>query len=199
MIMSSLKTIFIIGGTGAQGIPVVKELAASGLYFLRILTRNPTSDQAKELVSLAPNRVELQQGTFESEQDLRRGFHGSWGTFVNIDGFMVGEKTETFWTIRTYELAVEYGLKAFVFGNLDYGYKKSGYRPEFHAGHYDAKGRLGEWMLDQNKRNKHGLAGYRMAVSLFTTGPYIDSKKLSITTPPPFSLSMVLALSSWRY
>lgn len=171
--MSSLKTIFIIGGTGAQGIPVVRDLAASGSYLLRILTRDPSGDRAQELLALAPDRIQLQQGTFESEPDLRRGFDGAWGTFVNIDGFMVGEKTETFWTIRCYELAVEYGLKAFVFGNLDYGYKKGGYKPEFHAGHYDAKGRLGEWMIDQNKRNK-ALPGYDMKVSLFTTGPYLD-------------------------
>lgn len=169
-----MKTIFIIGGTGAQGIPAVRELVASGFYSLRILTRDPAGDRAQELLSLAPNRIELQQGTFESESDLRRGFDGAWGTFVNIDGFMVGEKTETFWTIRCYELAVEYGLEAFVFGNLDYGYKKSGYKPQFRAGHYDGKGRLGEWMLDQNARNKAGLPGYKLRVSLITTGPYFD-------------------------
>lgn len=87
---------------------------------------------------------------------------------------MVGEKTETFWTIRCYELAVEYGLQAFVFGNLDYGYKKGGYRAEFRAGHYDGKGRLGEWMLDQNARNKKVVPGYEMKVSLFTTGSCLD-------------------------
>lgn len=173
--MSSLKTVFIVGGTGAQGIPVVRDLAASGTYLLRILTRDPSGSRAQELLALAPGRIQLQIGTFESESDLRRGFAGAWATFVNIDGFMVGEKTETFWTIRCYELAVEYGLKAFVYGNLDYGYKKAGYKPEFHAGHYDGKGRLGEWMLDQNKRNRQGgLPGYDMKVSLFTTGPYLD-------------------------
>lgn len=195
--MSSLKTIFIIGGTGAQGIPVVRELVASGLYHLRILTRDPSGDRAKELLALAPDRIELQKGTFESEPDLRTGFDGAWGAFVNIDGFMVGEKTETFWTIRTYELAVEYGVKSYVFGNLDYGYKKSGYKPEFHAGHYDGKGRLGEWILDQNKRNKTGLSGYDTRVSLFTTGPYLDSEYSSSTANPPL-LSFVHVKTSPR-
>ncbi|KAL1848667.1 hypothetical protein Daus18300_013537 [Diaporthe australafricana] len=172
--MAPTKKIFIIGGTGAQGIPVVRDLAADPQYSLRILTRDVSNSRAQALLALAPDRIELQEGTFESSS-LRRGFRGCWGAFINIDGFVVGEKAETFWTIRSYELAVEAGLKSFVYGNLDYGYKKSGYRPEFRAGHPDGKGRMGEWMLDQHQRNKtSGPPGYDMKVSLFTTGPYLD-------------------------
>ena len=45
---------------------------------------------------------------------------------VNIDGFNAGEKTETYWAIRSYEIAIEEGIKFFVYGNLDYALKKSG-------------------------------------------------------------------------
>lgn len=173
--MASTKKIFIIGGTGAQGISVVRDLAADPQYTLRILTRDASGFRAQELLALAPDRIELQEGTLESDVGLRRGFKGCWGAFVNIDGFIVGEKAEVFWAMRTYEIAVECGLKSFVYGNLDYGYKKGGYNPQFHAAHYDGKGRVGEWILDQHKRNKSGsLAGYDMKVSLFTTGPYLD-------------------------
>lgn len=173
--MAPTKRIFIIGGTGAQGIPVVRDLAADPQYSLRILTRDASGSRAQELLTLAPDRIELQEGTLESEVGLRRGFKDCWGAFINIDGFIVGEKAEVFWAMRTYELAVEFGLKNFVYANLDYGYKKGGYKPEFHAAHYDGKGRVGEWILDQHKRNKSGgLAGYDMKVSLFTTGPYLD-------------------------
>lgn len=52
---------------------------------------------------------------------------------------------------------------------------KSGYRSEFRVAHYDGKGRVGEWILDQHGRNKvRSLEGYDMKVSLFTRGPYID-------------------------
>ncbi|KAK7710305.1 hypothetical protein SLS64_005890 [Diaporthe eres] len=173
--MASTKKIFIIGGTGAQGIPVVRDLAADPQYSLRILTREASGSRARELHALAPDRIELQEGTLESEAALRRGFRGCWGAFINIDGFIVGEKAEVFWAMRTYEIAVECGLKSFVYANLDYGYKKAGYNPQFHAAHYDGKGRVGEWILDQHRRNKSGnLAGYDMKVSLFTTGPYLD-------------------------
>lgn len=172
--MSSPKKVFIVGGTGAQGVPIVRDLAADPQYSLTILTRDPDGARAQELLALAPSRIELIKGTFESEADLRRGLKGCWGAFINVDGFMVGEKAETFWTMRIYELAVECGLGAFVYGNLDYVYKKSGYKPDFRTGHEDGKGRVGEWILDQHRRNKDGLPGYDMKVSLFTTGPYLD-------------------------
>ena len=71
------------------------------------------------------------------------------GAFVNIDGFNTGEKTETYWAIRSYEIAIEEEIKFFVYGNLHYGLKKSGYVSKFRTGHYDGKGRIGEWVLAQ--------------------------------------------------
>jgi hypothetical protein len=122
--------------------------------------------------------VEFVEGTFANEEDLRKGFSGCWGAFVNIDGFNCGEKTETYWTIRAYELAIETGIKFFVFGNLDYVYKKSGYDPKFRCGHYDGKGRMAEWMLGQR-----GCSD--MGVSIFTTGPYIEMAVSARTVMTP--------------
>jgi hypothetical protein len=161
----SNRRIFVIGGTGAQGLPVCRGLAKDGGYSLRILTRSSKSSRAEELASLGD--VEFIEGSFANEGHLRKGFEGCWGAFINIDGFNCGEKTETYWTIRAYELAVEMGIKFFVFGNLDYVYKKSGYDPKFRTGHYDGKGRLAEWMLQQRKDNNMGIA-------IFTTGPYME-------------------------
>ncbi|KAK1719465.1 NmrA-like family protein [Colletotrichum acutatum] len=170
------RRIFVIGATGAQGLPVCRGLAKDGGYSLRVLTRDSNSARAKELSKLGD--VEFIEGTFANEIDLRKGFAGCWGAFVNIDGFNCGEKTETYWTIRCYELAVELGIKFFVFGNLDYGYKKSGYNPKFRCGHYDSKGRLAEWMLQQRKGNDMGVA-------IFTTGPYIEMTISSKTIMTP--------------
>ncbi|EXJ92482.1 hypothetical protein A1O3_01034 [Capronia epimyces CBS 606.96] len=170
--------IFVIGGTGAQGIPVVRGLVKDQKYKCRVLTRDVSSPRAKALLELG--NVELVEGTFASEADLRRGFRGCDGAFVNIDGFNCGEKTEIYWAIRSYELALEEGVKFYVYGNLDYVYKKSGYDPKFRTGHYDGKGRVGEWVLEQNKTN-----GHRMGVAVFTTGPYIEMSiaKFTIFTP----------------
>ncbi|KAL5332456.1 NAD(P)-binding protein [Aspergillus crustosus] len=164
-----MPKILIIGGTGAQGLPIVHALVTDKKYTCRILTRNPNSARAQSLLSLG--NTELFTGLFTNEFDLRNAYKGCDGAFVNIDGFTVGEKGEIFWAIRAYELAREDGgIKFFVYGNLDYGYKLSGYKPEFRTGHYDGKGRIGEWILSQTATGSDSLMG----AALFTTGPYME-------------------------
>ena len=135
--MSKVSKVFVVGATGAQGIPIVRELVKDKAYFVRALTRDAQSQRAKDLIALG--NVELVEGTFASEDDLRNGFRGCDRAFVNIDGFNCGEKTETIWAIRSYEIALEEGVKFFVYGNLDFVYKKAGYNPIFRTGHYDGK------------------------------------------------------------
>ncbi|RBQ73034.1 hypothetical protein VDGD_00880 [Verticillium dahliae] len=180
--------VFVVGGTGAQGIPVIRGLVKDGAYRVRALTRDLHSARAKQLLALG--NVELQEGSFASETDLRAGFHGAQAAFVNIDGFNAGEKTEMFWAMRSYELALEAGLGFFVYGNLDYVYKKSGYDARFRTGHYDGKGRIGEWIRLQNADN----AG-RMKAAIFTTGPYID---MAIAAYTPMSPRVEDGVVTWR-
>ncbi|KAM0339104.1 hypothetical protein ACHAPU_011057 [Fusarium lateritium] len=180
------RRIFVVGATGAQGIPVCRGLVEDNGYSLRILTRDSNSSRAQSIVALGD--VEVIQGSFADENTLRKGFEGCWGAFINIDGFNCGEKTETFWTIRAYELALETGIKFFVFGSLDYAFKKGGYKPQFRCGHYDGKGRLAEWMLQQRKDNDMGLA-------IFTTGPYLD---MAISATAFFAPTMEDGLVTWK-
>jgi hypothetical protein len=176
---SETPKVFVIGGTGAQGIPVIQGLVHDKAFKVRALTRDPTSTRSKTLEALG--NVELVEGTWANEETLHQGFRGCQYAFVNIDGFNSGEKTEIFWAIRAYEIALEEGIKFFVYGNLDYVYKKSGYDPRCRAGHYDGKGRVGEWILQQTKSN-----GGRMGAALFTTGPYIEMAISSGTIMSPF-------------
>ena len=175
----SPPTVFIIGGTGAQGIPIVESLVQDNAFAVRILTRDKHSRRAKELASLGPG-VTFLEGSFANETTLRAGFTGATIAFVNIDGFNTGEKGELYWGIRSYELALECSVQFFIWGNLDYGYKKSGYDPRFRTGHYDGKGRVGEWILQQTRDNKE-----RMRAALFTTGPYIDMAIANHTVMTP--------------
>ncbi|KAF1960461.1 NmrA-like family protein [Byssothecium circinans] len=176
-----LRRIFIIGGTGAQGLPVVESLVSDGRYNVRILTRDATSKRSQSLQALGKN-VELVEGTFTNESDVRKGYSGCDAAFVNIDGFNTGEMAELYWAIRCYELAIEDGgIRFFVYGNLDYVYKESGYRPEFRTGHYDGKGRIGEWILFQAKSVAE-KTGKSMGTALFTTGPYMEMS-ISVHTP----------------
>src|SRR5258705_11295087 len=157
---------FVIGGTGAQGIPIVSALVADKKYTVRVLSRDSTSPRAKALFELG--NVSFLEGSFADEAILREGFRGCDGAFVNIDGFNTVEKTETYWAIRIYDIAIEEGIQFFVYGNLDYLLKKSGYDSRFRTGHYDGKGRVGEWILFQNQVNRD-----RMVAAVFTSGPYI--------------------------
>jgi hypothetical protein len=187
------RVIAVIGGTGAQGIPVVRDLARSGTYAVRALTRDPNSPRFKEIQSYGPpGTVEAVVGTFASEKALRDLFRGAWGAFVNIDGFNCGEKTEIYWSIRAYELAIEEGVRFYVYGSLAYTYKLSGYKPEFRVGHYDAKGRIGEWILSQNPgvSRAHG-----MQAALFSTDPYME---MAIHAHTPMTPLVEDGVVTWR-
>ena len=180
--------IFVIGGTGAQGMPIVRALVADGKYTVSVLTRDLQSKRACELLSLPG--VSLFEGSFANEATLREGFSRCNGAFVNIDGFNAGEKSETYWAIRAYELAVEAGVKFFVYGNLDYALKTAGYDSKFRTGHYDGKGRIGEWIRYQNRANES-----RMGAAIFTSGPYME---MAISAMTPMSPRVEDGIVTWR-
>jgi len=177
--------VFIIGGTGAQGIPVVKALTADGKYHVRIQTRDVENHRAQELAKL-PN-VELIEGTFTDVESVRKGYAGCDGAWINVNGFSTGEMDEVFWGFRLYELAREAGVKFYVFGNLDYGYKLGGYDPKYRCGHYDGKGRVAEWLLAQPRTE--------MGVAIFTTGPYMD---MSIHAGTPMAPKVIDGVVTWK-
>ncbi len=177
-----------LAGTGAQGLPVISALVADGKYSVRALSRDPDSRRAKALLALG--NVSILKGTFADEAALREGFRGCDGAYINLDGFNTGEKTEIYWAIRCYEIALEEGIKFFVYGNLDYALKKAGYDSRFRAGHYDGKGRIGEWILFQNQTNRD-----RMGAAVFTTGPYMEMAISAMTPMMPFVEDDVV---TWR-
>jgi hypothetical protein len=51
---------------------------------------------------------------------IHSALEGVYGTFVNTDGFTIGEKEELFAGFRIYELAKERGVKHYVWSSLDY-------------------------------------------------------------------------------
>ena len=182
------SNIFVIGGTGAQGIPIVSALVADKKYAVRVLSRDSTSPRAKALFELG--NVSFLEGSFADEAILREGLRSCDGAFVNIDGFNTGEKAEIYWAIRSYEIAIEEGIKFFVYGNLDYVLKKSGYDSRFRTGHYDGKGRIGEWILFQNQVNRD-----RMGAAVFTSGPYIE---MVISPGTPMTPTVEDGVVTWR-
>lgn len=180
--------IFVVGGTGAQGLPIIEALVADRKYSVRALSRDAGSRRARALVALG--NVEILEGTFADEDTLRQGFRGCDAAYINLDGFNTGEKTEMYWGIRSYEIAIEEGIRFFVYGNLDYGLKKAGYDSRFRTGHYDGKGRIGEWILFQNEVN-HA----RMGAAVFTTGPYME---MALSAMTPMTPAVEDGMVTWR-
>ena len=168
------KLILVIGGTGAQGLAVVKALlepsdGVSSPYSVRILTRDPEHPKVK--AELAHPNIELVQGSFTDLAKVAYALEGVWGAYVNTDGFTVGEKAETYYGLRIFELAVRVPtLKHYVWSNLDYGLKKGGYRPEYHCGHYDGKGRIGDWLTTKPFSTQADAFKW----TVFTNGPYAE-------------------------
>ncbi|MDQ1181862.1 hypothetical protein QE397_003317 [Rhodococcus sp. SORGH_AS 301] len=184
----STCTVLVIGGTGAQGIPVVRHLVADGKYAVRVLTLDSSSPRARDLARLG--NVSFVDGTFADDDVLHEALAGCTGAFVDIDGFNTGEKTEMYWAMRTYEIAIEEGLTFFVYANLDYGLKKAGYDSTYRTRHYDGKGRITEWILGQNDANRE-----RMGAAVFTSGPYIE---MTISPGTPMTPSIEDGTVVWR-
>lgn len=141
-----------------------KALSNSGRYAARVLTRNLTSERAKNIARL-PN-VSLIQGSQDNQEDLHRALNGVWGAWVNTDGFTIGEKNELFYGIRAYEIARHERVQHYVYASTDYAVKDANWNEKYHWGHNDAKARVAEFILAQGQEG--------MTSSVLTTGPYMN-------------------------
>lgn len=183
--MAALKqTVLIIGGTGAQGTPVVKgiplpipsrnikltnssELSKSNNYFIKVLTHSPSSASALNLSSL-PN-VTLISGDVYNEKDLQSAFKNISIAFVNLNGFAIGEKAELYWGIRIFEIAAEHGVEHFIWASLDSSYKISSYEPRFRTGHFEGKAKVADWISAQK------MGDGAMKWSVLTSCMYLET------------------------
>ncbi|KAE8384402.1 hypothetical protein BDV23DRAFT_191719 [Aspergillus alliaceus] len=159
-----MREVLVIGGTGAQGLPVVKALSSSKQFSVRILTRDANSARAQEVVKL-PN-VSVVEGRQDSQEDLHRAFKGVYGAWVNTDGFTLGEKNELFYGCRAYEIARYHGVQHYIYACADFALKHAKWDENYHWGHNDAKGRVAEYILAQGQDG--------MKSSVLTTGPYMN-------------------------
>ncbi|KZT36391.1 hypothetical protein SISSUDRAFT_1121002 [Sistotremastrum suecicum HHB10207 ss-3] len=100
-----------------------------------------------------------------------------WGKARDISQGLANGKTRVskganekiFAALRIFELAKQTGtLKHFVWSNLDYISKITGYNPKYKVEHYDSKGRVLEFIKGQPSE----ING--MVWSSLTTGPYME-------------------------
>ncbi|KAB5515672.1 hypothetical protein GE09DRAFT_1013005 [Coniochaeta sp. 2T2.1] len=145
--MDTMETVLIIGGTGAQGVPVVKALASDSKYAVRVITRNASSNDAIKVAS-TPG-VTVFEGNAYDEPTLREALKGVQYVFANTNGFAIGEMAEIYWGIRLYELAREFGVKHFVYAALEYASKLGNFDRKYRCGHVDGKGKVADYISAQ--------------------------------------------------
>ncbi len=76
--MNNKQTILVTGATGAQGGSVARALLASGKFNVRILTRNPRSQNARALENAG---AQVARGNLENRQSLDRAMKDCYGVF----------------------------------------------------------------------------------------------------------------------
>ncbi|KAJ5088934.1 hypothetical protein N7532_007618 [Penicillium argentinense] len=129
--MANMKKIAVIGGTGAQGMPVPL-LRADDI--VSVLTRSPETSDAKHLAAL-PN-VNLLQGAQDNQQELHNAFRGVYGAWINIDG--------------AYEIARSERVQHYVWASIEYAMEAASFDEEnCHCDHMECKGRVGKFILAQ--------------------------------------------------
>ncbi|CAL1716913.1 unnamed protein product [Somion occarium] len=172
--MSSPKLILVIGATGAQGLAVIDSLLARAEdgtpspYSVRALTRDRSSRRAQELTAKG---VECVQGAFDDFPSVAAALKGAYGVWANTDGFTVGEQKEIYAGMRIFELAKQAKtVRHYVWSNLEYVFKKTGYNEKYRVYHHDGKGRVGEWLQVQPSESTET----GMSWSQVTTSPYME-------------------------
>ncbi|KAJ5291020.1 hypothetical protein N7478_000271 [Penicillium angulare] len=80
--VSTKKTIAVVGATGTQGSSVARTFLSQTGWHVRCLTRSTSSDKAQ---SLAREGAELVEANLSDPESLRRAFAGVHAIFLNTD------------------------------------------------------------------------------------------------------------------
>jgi len=131
---SSNRIVLVTGGTGKQGGATVRHLLEGGRVRVRVLTRNPRSDEATRL---AAQGVELAEGDFGAPRTLAAALSGVSAAFsVQGDGAREVQHGEMF--ADAVKVA---GAPHLVYSSLDGAERGSG------VPHYESK-----WRIEQRIR-----------------------------------------------
>lgn len=129
-----------------------------------VQTRNPNSANAQTLAAL--ENVSFAIGAPDDEEALKRAFVGIDYAFVNLNTWALGIKNEIYWGIRIFEIAVQSGVKHYIWSSLDNFFHQTKYDESLRVGHYYGKGHVEQWLS--------ALPQEPTRWSVLTTGPYIE-------------------------
>ncbi|ABW31077.1 NmrA/HSCARG family protein [Acaryochloris marina] len=174
-----MQRILIIGSTGAMGSSVIRALIADQSRDCHVLamTRNPSSDQAKQLVELDKQRIELVKGDLDDEQSVEAAMKDVDAVFCNTaffaSGSVDGERAHAHGAINAARRA---GVDHFVYASLDPASRLSG--GQCCVPHYDAKASV-EADIDYHRSDEFMRqiedGWFSNHVSVLVTCPYIEN------------------------
>ena len=119
MAASGSRTIVVTGATGLQGGAVARRLLEDG-WQVRGLTRNPASEQARDLRALG---AEVVQGDMAEAASLRPVFEGAYGVYSVQNPFIGGPEQEIRQGKNVADVAKDVGVEHLVYGSAGTGRK----------------------------------------------------------------------------
>jgi hypothetical protein len=125
-------------------------LSAEGAFDIRVPTRNTASESARIIEHLP--RVTVIESRYDNEHGLRACFANQDACYFLINSFDIREPDEYFWTMRAYEIAVQSGLKHFVYSGARHRLREQGFREEYRNSHNTVKAHLSDWLRQQDCR-----------------------------------------------
>ncbi len=168
--MEYRKKILVTGATGAQGGSVAIHLLAQGVFDVRCLTRNPSSNKARSLEKVG---AEVVKGDFDDIKSLRAAMEGCYGVF-GVTNFWEHFEKEYQQGKNLVDAVADANVKHFVFSTLPYVNKITGGTLE--VPHFDMKGQLEEYTrsLCLNATFVHVAFYYENFLSFFPPKKQVD-------------------------
>ena len=128
-----MKTILVIGATGAQGGSVARNLLSRGKFNVRALTRKPDSPAAEALRALG---AEIVQGDLDDPASLRAALEGCYGVF-GVTNFWEHFAKEAEQGRNLVNAVAEANVQHFIFSTLPPVAKETG--GTLRSPHFDLK------------------------------------------------------------
>jgi uncharacterized protein YbjT (DUF2867 family) len=161
---NELRTVLVTGATGRQGGAVIRHMLPKG-WKLRALTRNTSSEAAKELSRMG---VELLPGDLEDPPSLLRAAQGAYGIFSVQDFWAVGAKREVQQGKNLADAAKLAGVKHFVYSSVGGAERNTG------IPHWESK-----WEIENYVRSL-GVPATILRPVAFMESYYIDQVEIGI-------------------
>ncbi|MEV0405489.1 NmrA/HSCARG family protein [Actinoallomurus sp. NPDC050550] len=172
----------VIGGTGAMGRRVVSRLLESPDATVAVLTRDPRSERATDLLARGGGRVRMLQGHLDDPGSIHAAVSDVDQVFCNTDffssGSVLGEHRQG---ITVLEAAKAAGVERFIWSSLDSAVTlTNGAIP---VPHYDAKAAVAahiNLLRSEEMMREEKDGWYSEHVSILTTSPYFENLRVRL-------------------